>query len=283
MGINDYIGNYCIISNDVKTVDELKLLNTDQMVYEVVRVVDGVPLFLEEHFFRLEKSATLLGVKLSYRLNSIKENIIKLISLEQVVNCNVKIIISFIENSQTIAIYTSKFYYPTNEEYSKGVIVSLLNLERENPNVKKLNNQYTKTISEKVFETKAFELLLVNSNNQILEGSKSNAFFIQEKKVLTAPSNLVLEGITRRLVIEICNKLGIELAQTILTVNDLSKIDGIFLTGTSIKVLPVSKIDNCDFCPSSNNIVATIQKEYDEFMKQYILKNCIMILLLIYG
>lgn len=273
MVISDNIGSYCVIDNETKPVVELELLNVDKMVYEVVRVISGVPLFLEEHVKRLKKSLDLIGIECALELENIKDSIKKLAFVEQADNFNVKIIISVQNSRQMLVAYASKFYYPTDEEYAKGVFVSLLNIERDNPNVKKLNSNYVIAVAEKIQETKAFELLLINSSNQILEGSKSNAFFVHDKKVLTAPGNLVLEGITRNYVTDVCRKLDIELVEEPLSVTELLNIDAAFITGTSIKVLPVASIDNHYYGSSSNALVNLIQREYDNVINKYVQDN----------
>ncbi len=273
MVISDNIGSYCVIDNETKPVDELELLNIDKMVYEVVRVISGVPLFLEEHFKRLKKSLNLIGIDCFLELNNIKDSIKKLAFVEQADNFNVKIILSVQNSRQMLVAYASRFFYPTDKEYENGVFVSILNIERDNPNVKKLNSNYVTAVAEKMRETKAFELLLVNSSNQILEGSKSNAFFIQGNKVLTAPGNLVLEGITRNYVVDVCGSLGIELIETPLSVTELSNIDAVFITGTSIKVLPVASIDKHYYGSASNVLVNSIQREYDNVINKYVQDN----------
>lgn len=74
---------------------------------------------------------------------------------------------------------------------------------------------------------------------------------------------------------DICHRMGFELSETCLTVNDLSSIDAVFLTGTSIKVLPVKSVDNYYYESSTNSIVNSIQHEYDNIINQYIQDNCI--------
>ncbi|TYQ17925.1 UNVERIFIED_CONTAM: branched-chain amino acid aminotransferase [Acetivibrio alkalicellulosi] len=273
MVIYDYIGKYCIINHETKMIGELNIIKAGKIVYEVVRIVNRVPLFLEEHFLRLDKSVSLIGTHFIYDLEIIRADIEKLISLEQLENCNVKIVTSVVDNFQVIAIYLSKFYYPSIKEYSEGVYASLINIERENPNIKKINTSYIDTIYKKVIETKAFEILLVNSRNEILEGSKSNIFFVKGEKVFTSPDDLVLKGITRSFVINICDRLGIDLIQTVISINYLSNIEAVFLTGTSIKVLPIAKIENHSFSSASNKIVVSILKKYDELINDYIVEN----------
>lgn len=273
MVISDNVGSYCVIDNDTKPIAELESLNIDKMLYEVVRVISGVPLFLEGHHKRLKNSLNLLGIDCFIQLDGLKDSIKKLAFVEQEDNFNVKILIWVKDSRQVLVSYASRYYYPTDKEYENGVDVGILNIERENPNVKKLNSNYVTAVAEKMRETKAFELLLVNSGNQILEGSKSNAFFVQGKKVLTAPGNLVLEGITRNYVIEVCRGLGIEIIETPVKVDELKDIDAVFITGTSIKVLPVARIDDHIYSSASNQLVKSIKGEYDNVIDMYVKNN----------
>ena len=273
MVVSDSIGDYCIINHETKMIDELNLIKADKIVYEVVRIVNRIPLFLEEHLLRLEKSFSLMCTRFIYDLEVIRADIEKLISVQKLENCNVKIVATVVDSCQVVAMYLSEFYYPKIEEYSKGVFVSLFNIERDDPNIKKINTDYIDAIHKRLIETKAFEILLVNSSNEILEGSKSNIFFVKGEKVFTAPDDLVLKGITRSLVINICSELGIDLVMKALPVSELSNIEAAFLTGTSIKVLPISKIDNYNFLSASNKIVVDIMEKYDELINNSLMNG----------
>ena len=273
MQIVDNLSNCCSINNEIEAIDKLKLLDTDKIIYEVIRIINGVPLFLEEHYLRLQQSFALEGVKLSLELHELKEGIKRLIVVEQRENCNVKVAVTLKNEVQTLIIYLSKFHYPSSEEYSKGVTLSLMQLERETPNVKKLNFNYNEIILKKINENKVFEILLANRDNKMLEGSKSNVFFVQGQSVVTAPNEYILEGITRRYVVKICKDLGINLIQECVSVDALRNIDGVFITGTSIKILPAAQIDSYSFLSSTNPIIAAIQKKYETMIEEYIARN----------
>jgi branched-chain amino acid aminotransferase len=61
---------------------------------------------------------------------------------------------------------------------------------------------------------------------------------------VTAPDNVILNGITRKHILEICkeNKIKVELFQV--AVDDITNYDAVFMTGTSPVVLPFNSIND---------------------------------------
>jgi len=66
--------------------------------YEVIRVIDGIPLFFEEHIQRLVQSLQLLNFKLPYDESTIKKQIHTLIQINKCYNYNVKIVVNNLNN-----------------------------------------------------------------------------------------------------------------------------------------------------------------------------------------
>jgi len=119
-------------------------------------------------------------------------------------------------------------------------------------------------------ETGAFEALLVNRENCITEGSRSNIFFVQGGKVYTAPAQDVLVGVTRMMILNLCRQLHIELIEKAVPVQEIPKMDGAFMTGTSVNVLPISKIDEHPLPSVANSIIHMIAAEYEKLMWDYV-------------
>ena len=90
----------------------------------------------------------------------------------------------------------------------------------------------------------AYEALLVNNNNHITEGSRSNIFFLKGNILFTAPDNLILSGITRKYILEICRENGIKVELACIEPEDLPEYNSVFMTGTSPTLLPFNRIDN---------------------------------------
>ncbi len=83
----------------------------------------------------------------------------------------------------------------------------------------------------------------------------------------------MLVGITRSRVIQLCLQLGYEVKEEPIPVSFLDEIDGLFLTGTSPKVLSIASIDSKHYNSSNNSAILTLSKAYDDLINNYITKN----------
>lgn len=243
-------------------------------IYEVIRVIDGVPLFFEEHIERMRSSAELLGGNISKDNSEILCEIKRLIDVNKSYNLNIKIVFSkFNQKDNVFLVYFIKSYYPEKEIYEKGVHTILFKSVRENPNIKVLNTGLKGKINRKLEEENAFEALLVNEKGYITEGSRSNIFFVKDNYVYTAPKGDVLLGITRHHIINVCKELNINVIEENIHIAQLNKIDGVFMTGTSVNVLPITSIEHRRYNSVDNNIISRVRNSYLEDMEKYIKKS----------
>lgn len=88
------------------------------------------------------------------------------------------------------------------------------------------------------------EALVLDDRGHVVEGSAENIFLVYENRIYTPPaSDDILEGITRRSVIQIARDLGHEVVERSIDRTELYKADEIFLSGTGAKVSPVIEVD----------------------------------------
>ncbi|HQL35809.1 MAG TPA: aminotransferase class IV [Bacillota bacterium] len=249
---------------------------SSRTIYEVIKVISGIPLFLEKHMERLEASAKLINYSVANISNNIRESIMELVKINNSPEKNMKIIVYNMENTvPDFVAYFIRSSYPTPEQYETGVHGILLKEERNNPNAKVVNSSYKERVAAALAEAKAYEALLVNREGEITEGSRSNIFFVRNGKVLTAPKGNVLIGITRVYVFELCKKLGIEIIEEPILVSVLGEMDGVFMTGTSPKILPISTIGDMSFNSSKNPVIKALIKSYDDVVEKYIKEKTI--------
>ena len=156
--------------------------------------------------------------------------------------------------------------YPSKEYYKKGVKVILYYGERENPNLKVVSTAFRAKISEKMKEANAHEALLVDRHGFITEGSKSNFFGIKDKNLITAKGEAVLRGITRDKIFKIAKSLGIEVEEKEIKASEISDLDSLFISGTSVAILPISQVDDIKF-DVNNEILIKIMKRYNELLE----------------
>lgn len=244
-----------------------------RVVYEVIRVINGVPLFFEDHYTRLVASVCSIGGTLGSDANELKSLLNTVLKTNGNFNCNVKIMVHGEDGRQKMLLYISKSSYPSKEEIEKGVAVGLFKLERQDPNVKLFNKSYKDAVNSRMQEYGLYEVLLVNSSGGITEGSKSNVFFVRGDRIFTAPGEFVLKGVTRKYVLEACRNAGFDVVEQLTYTMGLDDIEGLFLSGTSIKVLPVSSIDGFIYDSSAHPVITAVRNEYDRLVKKYIETN----------
>jgi len=240
-------------------------------LYEVIRIIEGIPVFLEDHLDRLYYSARLTGKDCLPGSVSLAEMIKKYITDEKKGTGNIKLSFSFnnLSAEPQCELNFIPHYYPTQEEYVNGVKVGLLHADRPVPHAKVQNSDIRDRANQSIKDNRLFEVLLIDSEGNITEGSRSNVFFIKNEKLYSSPGEKILKGITRIKVLQICENVGIPVIETAIPVNELDKFDAAFLTGTSPKVLPISSIDNIVF-KTELPLLIKLQILYNQLIDDYL-------------
>ncbi len=90
--------------------------------------------------------------------------------------------------------------------------------------------------------------LMLDIHGNVAENSSANFFIVRNGVVWTPPERNILEGVTRIVVFELCEKLGIPIEERDFTMYDVSQAQECFLTSSAICAMPVREIDS--FRPS---------------------------------
>jgi len=257
-----------------RTRELLKTLESVSGVYDVVRIVDGVPLFLEEHLARLRRSAELSEA--SFVLASREEfgtSVDKLIREHGPGPYSIKLsVVEGTEGAYYLAPVPRRT--PRKRDYLKGVSTRLVRLARHHPEVKVIDSGYSTRIQREIAEEHVFEVLLVDEKERITEGSKSNIFFVRNNTLITPPRREVLPGITRSKILHLAAAQNIHVREKEIFIRDLGAFDAVFLTGTSIFVLPVARIDRTEYPSTSSTVVQNMMEAYHNLVREYIRTFC---------
>jgi len=136
------------------------------------------------------------------------------------------------------------------EMYETGMQVTTAARRRNiagclDPQVKSLN--YLNNILAKLeaHHAGAHEALLLNGEGLVTECAGENIFLVKEGEILTPPVHLgILNGITRRTVIQLAREMGMTVRETEFTLVNVYSADECFLTGTAAEVAPVRIVDH---------------------------------------
>lgn len=268
------MSNFAITDTGIIDTNKVPVFtdHTDRSVYEVIRLVDGIALFLEDHFARLLSSARLSGIHFNMQMAEFDRLIEELVVANGQNLGNIKFILT---TSNSVNHWSFSFIphsYPTQKDYQQGVPSGLLYAERSNPEAKVIQHSVREKADLMIAEQKLYEVLLVDRNGLITEGSRSNVFFMKENKFYTAPASMVLSGVTRKKVLDCLKELNYPIIEQAVAANEISTYEAAFLTGTSPKVLPINAIDECRF-NVGNPYVNELKNLYNRKIDEYILSK----------
>lgn len=256
-----------VFDDEIKPVRQFIPAENEGGIYEVLRVINGVSLFLEDHLQRFFHSAQLAGKIIRYSESQIRSLLNELIEQNHIAEGNVLI---------SCKIHLKAFFiphkYPTPEMYRVGVNCGILKAERDNPNAKVFQTTVRQQADQLLAENAFYEVLLIDHNGFVTEGSRSNVFFVAGDKIFTAPVNQVLPGITRQKTLEISRLLKIEVIEKQIHFSEIQQFDAAFITGTSPKILPIRQIDEMQF-DIGNQIIIRLMKTYDNIISAYVQEN----------
>ena len=258
------IHKYFVFNGEIKSLKLYVPGQNDGGIYEVLRVVNGIPLFLEDHLDRFFHSAELAGKSITYSEVKIKQFIGDLIDKNKVAVGNI-----LISSKTNLEAFFTPHSYPTFEMYREGVNCGILKAERDNPHAKVFQTTVRHRADQLLAEKGFYEVLLIDHLGKVTEGSRSNVFFVSVDKLVTAPSNKVLLGITRQKTLQMARDLNIPVSEREINLSELSSFSAGFITGTSPKILPILKIDAFKFDPK-NEIVRQLIQRYDELIESYL-------------
>ncbi len=242
--MNECYGNNFILNGELQPAESFDNSNVYEgdSVYEVIRMIGGNPVFFNDHMERLASSLKFQKKIPLADIAALKKSIMVLKKTEKRKDINLKIVFNYNNGLENYLVYFIEPIYPSEEQYRKGVKGIIYYAQRKEPESKVINHKLRSSIYHKLIQESAYEAILVNEKKQITEGSRSNIFFMKDNILITAPDNVILNGITRKYILEICREKQIEVQFSCVKVEELDNYDSVFMTGTSPMVLPFYSI-----------------------------------------
>jgi branched-subunit amino acid aminotransferase/4-amino-4-deoxychorismate lyase len=110
---------------------------------------------------------------------------------------------------------------------------------------------------------------MLNVYGKLTEGTVCNVFFFKDG-VLCTPSLEcgILDGITRRVVIDLALRDGLKVKEDEFTKEYLYSAEEVFITNSTMEVMPVSKVDDQKY--AVGNITKLLLKAYREEVNAYV-------------
>jgi D-alanine transaminase len=167
--------------------------------------------------------------------------------------------------SPTIFMYVEKLS-PNKETHANGVTVGLGEdirwIRCDIKSISLLANILTKkgAVDKGVYE------IVWSRNGFITEGTHTNVAFVKNNVVITPPLNsFILAGITRKVVLKLCDELKLQHEERNISVEELNTMDECFLMATTSEITPVVKIASSTFRTGApGKVTMLLQKEFQK-------------------
>ncbi len=259
--------NYVYLNGDFINSSEATVSVFDQGflygdgIFESFRSHNGKIYQFDQHYQRLLQSAQALAYPIHLSQEELEKILYDLQQRNEIKNAYFRITITrgpgqigFKRNMSgelTWLIMAREFEGFSTTHYQQGISLSVAQTRRNapeaiSPKIKSISNLNSLLGKLEAKAAGAFEVIMLNNKDHICEGASSNIFWTKGHWVFTPDvSTGLLEGVTRATIMRLCEQnLNLRVITGEFKLQDLKFSDEVFITSTSLEVMPVVKVDD---------------------------------------
>jgi branched-chain amino acid aminotransferase len=245
-------------------------------LFETMRVVGGKPFRFAQHLERMTRGAEFLKIKLSFTPKELQKFAEQLIEQNKMPDAILRLTMtrggggrgySFNGESKPTVVMTLHVAPPLENSIQWNLITSSFRIPAADPlsSFKTTSKILHVMARAEAKEKSADEALLINTNGEVAETTSGNLFWVYDDKICTVPTGRgVLPGITRAVVLEICQTLGLQVNKRVIKTEALRNSEGIFVTQSALGIVPVVTFDGETVAISP--LVDQIAQAYNEML-----------------
>jgi branched-chain amino acid aminotransferase len=249
-------------------------------VFEGQRAYTGVIFKLHEHSERLRRSADLLGFELPWGTQEIEDACNAVLKANGLVDAYMRPVAWRGSESMGVAPGRTKphlaiaawdwgkYYDPRVSE--NGIRMEIAPWRRPAPytapTASKAAGLYMIcTLSKQHAEQNGFnDALMFDWRGRVAEATGANVFFVADGALHTPTPDCFLDGITRRTIMDLAKRRGVEVHERAIWPEELEKFEQMFLTGTAVEVTPVQSVGPWNF--EVGDLTRQLSKDYDDLV-----------------
>ncbi|MGY6522359.1 MAG: aminotransferase class IV [Mongoliitalea sp.] len=214
-------------------------------IFDFLRTQEYTPMFLEDYLDRFTRSAEKTHLYLPYSKEDLRQIILDLIDKNDLKEGGIRMVLTggvsenhFSPTKGNLFIFNEALDFPSQEKYERGVKLLTVEHVRAIADIKTTNYAFPVWHSAQ-WKAAGADDVLYHWNGIISESSRSNIFIIKDGKIST-PEMHILHGITRKRILELVPDTSIQEVN----LNQVLTADELFITSTTKKILPITKIDD---------------------------------------
>ena len=247
-------------------------------LFETMRVAAGKPFRFAQHLERLARGADFLKIKLPFAPRELEKFAAQLVEQNQVTEAILRVTLTrgagergYAFNGECRPTLVMTLHAAPPPDAEKVIEWNLVTSSFRIPAADPLSSFKTTSKILHVMaraeakEKGADEALLINTNGEVAETAGGNLFWVYDDKICTVPTGRgILPGITRAVVLEICQALGFQTNKCVIKPEALRKSKGIFVTQSALGIVPIAVLDGESVEPSP--LIDQIAQAYGEML-----------------
>ncbi len=249
-----YLNNQFINKEDAKiSANDRGFIFADG-VYEVIKYYNGKPFRYDDHLLRLKRSLSEMEIEYdnTENLESLFQELLSRNNLTgkhaglylQITRGEHKRVHHFPENISP-TVYAFAYHMPSfTDHLENGIkVITHEDIRWQRCDIKSVSLLANSMIYNKAVKAGAGECVLIR-DGFVTEATHSSVLGVKNGTVITRPlSNLILPGITRKAIHEICAENGIPFEEKAFTEAELFALDELIIAGTGSEVTPAVSVN----------------------------------------
>jgi len=219
-----------------------------------------------EHYDRLKRSAEALNMPYHWTTRELIDATYEVLSRNNLQDAYIRPVVyapanmKFDTNEKSFIVIEAWLMQPFLGEKLLRVMTS--SFQRPNPKGFKIHakaaGHYVNSLlaSQEAKANGYDEALLLDMNNYVAEAPGANFFYEKDGKLFTPALGNILPGITRAIILELCNALNIETEEKFFMIEELKRADAAFFCGTGAEVIGFESLDDYKFPVNWNDSVS---------------------------
>lgn len=245
------IFDVAMVNGQLVPIDQAKIpVNSQALfasfgVYETMKVVQGRPFYRDNHLERLLVSAGMLGIDLQIDVSTLRNWFNTLADVDRNATWSLRILaLGAVQPNEypLIAMWAEPLPTYPDRLYRNGAAAIFFEGQRSLPTCKSLDTLVNFLARRAAQQAGALEGIL-HHNGYLTEGARSNVFAVWQGQLITPPAADVLSGITREVILRVMEHCDYPVIEKSLPA-DVSLYDELFISSTSMHVMPITKIDD---------------------------------------
>lgn len=243
-------------------------------VFETLNVYNGEPFASSRHYCRLAKSADKLGLDVPDEAELL-EAMREVLKANQLSKARIRVTItggiSPLGSDRGSAQHTLLVAASTVPEYTETgrVITVPFTRNEKSALVGVKSTSYGENVIALALAKKqgAVEAIFANNAGMLCEGTGCNIFVVMDGKLLTPTlSSGCLAGVTRSVVLDVCDELGIEVSEKDMPLGDLKRADEAFLSSSLREVQGIERVDDVELRVAPGPITSKVRQGFKDFV-----------------